>query len=182
MTTSLRAGAAAGKLSWHETILRLAFGYLAAGEFAMPIPEFDDDGLLPVGVHDCTLEEITARFGSSQKADRRHQLCDRLKRFCREVKSTHFIGTVIVGGSFVTANPAPNNIDLILVLRTGLHFAVPLRPFERNVLSRSRVRKRFGFDILLAEESEREMAAYIEFLAQVRDNPGRQKGMLRVKP
>ncbi len=146
----------------------------------MPIPDLDEDGFLPAGVHECTLEEISARFGSSQKIDRRYQFGERLKKFLREVKSTHFIQAIIVGGSFVTANPVPNNVELILVMRTGCRFTLPLRSFELNVLSRSRVRKRFGFDTLLAEADQRELAEYTEFLAQVRDHPGRQKGLLLV--
>jgi hypothetical protein len=32
----------------------------------MPIPPLDEDGLLPEGIHECSLEEIRARFGSFQ--------------------------------------------------------------------------------------------------------------------
>jgi len=40
----------------------------------MPIPDLNEDGLLSEGVHDCTLDEIGARFGRFQVTDRRIQL------------------------------------------------------------------------------------------------------------
>ena len=55
-----------------------------------------------------------------------------------------------------------------------------LRPFEYNVVSRRRVRKAFGFDILLAEEGQPELDEYISFCTQVRGIPDVHKGLLRV--
>ncbi len=50
----------------------------------MAIPSLDSEGFLPVGVHDCTLDEIGARFGTFQRSDRRPQLFARLQAFVAE--------------------------------------------------------------------------------------------------
>ncbi|MGH9835208.1 MAG: DUF6932 family protein [Blastocatellia bacterium] len=38
------------------------------------LPEFDEDGDLPVGIHEATLAEIEERFGRSTVSDRRVRL------------------------------------------------------------------------------------------------------------
>ena len=74
----------------------------------MPIPAFDEHGLLPVGVHDCTLDEIKASFGSfqgSQGSDRRPQLFAKLESFVAEARAARLVRSIIVDGSFVTTKP-----------------------------------------------------------------------------
>ncbi|MBI1924574.1 hypothetical protein HYR99_10015 [Candidatus Poribacteria bacterium] len=78
----------------------------------MPIPNFDEKGLLPPGVHDCSLEEIMERFGTFQVTDCRVGLYAQLQAFLEEVRSTRLAVAVIVDGSFVTSKPAPEDIDL----------------------------------------------------------------------
>lgn len=146
----------------------------------MPIPDLNDDGLLPEGIHDCSFAELVERFGQFRKSDCRRRLTKRLEEFFREVGATGFAVSVIVDGSFVTAKAEPNDIDLVLVLRAGHNFSTTVRPFEYNVLSRRRVRKSYGFDMLLAEEGQPEFAEFIEFFTQVRGDPDVRKGLLRV--
>jgi Family of unknown function (DUF6932) len=38
------------------------------------IPSFDQNGNLPEGIHDCTVDEAGERFGSFQRAVQRRQL------------------------------------------------------------------------------------------------------------
>ena len=38
----------------------------------------------------------------------------------------------------------------------------------------------YGFDILLAQDGQPELQEYIAFFSQVRGEPGRTKGMLRI--
>jgi len=88
---------------------------------------------------------------------------------------------VLVDGSFVTAKPEPNDIDLILVVPAGHDFSVDLRPIEYNVLSQRRVRRRFGLDLLVARTDSEEYRRYVEFFQQVRLEPGGKKGILRIR-
>ena len=145
----------------------------------MPIPALDD-GLLPPGVHQCTMQEIHDTFGTFQLSSRRCRLFEQLETFVSEIKSTGLVVAVIVDGSFVTGKPEPNDIDLILILPAQHDFSSELRPHVYNVLSRRQVRKRHGFDILIAVEGEPELVKHREFFARVRGQPRCEKGLLRV--
>ena len=79
----------------------------------MAIPELNDDGLLPEGLHECSLGEILERFGRFQQSDRRRRLGQRLQEFLGDVGSTGLAVAVVIDGSFVTGKPEPNDIDLV---------------------------------------------------------------------
>ena len=82
----------------------------------MSIPALNQDGLLPEGIHDCTLEEIKARFGSFQATDQRPRLLARLESFLAEVRAAGLVRSVLVDGSFVTSKADPHDIDLVVVV------------------------------------------------------------------
>lgn len=81
---------------------------------------------------------------------------------------------------FTTAKDRPNDIDLIVVVRSGHDFLVDLRPFEYNMLSKRQIRRQYGFDVLVAEEGRPEFDEYVDFFAQVRGDPTGRKGMVQV--
>ena len=137
--------------------------------------------MLPKGIHDCTLEEIKARFGSFQWSDRRPQLFARLENFLREARATGLVLSVVVNGRFVTAKPDPNDIDLIVVVAADHDFGAELSPGEYAVLSKRRVRRRHGFDVLVARADSDQYRRYERFFQQIRFAPGRAKGILRIK-
>ena len=148
----------------------------------MPIPEFDEHGLLPIGVHDCTAAEVAARFGVFQGNEQRPRLMAKLTDFLKEVRASGIVREVFVDGSFVTEEPSPNDIDLIVVLPSTHDHAADLLPLQYNVVSRKRVRSRFGFDTVSVRQCTTEHAASIEFFQQVRGEPGLRKGILRLTP
>ena len=147
----------------------------------MPIPNLDPSGFLPVGVHDCTLDEIKLRFGAFRGHDQRVQLFNRLVAFMREAKNSGIMKSVIVNGSFVTAAERPNDIDIILVVAEEHDFTADLSPATYNVVSRHRVHQRFGFDLLVARDKSVEYARWIAFFQEVKLEPGRKKGILQVR-
>lgn len=147
----------------------------------MPIPALDDFGLLPVGVHDCLLEEVRTRFGMFQTTDRRPRLFEKLQAYVHDVGQCAWIVAIVIDGSFITAAPQPNDIDLILVLEAGHDFSAELRPFEYNLLSRRQARRIYGFDVLVAVEGSGSYAEYLDFFSQVRGDPDRRKGLLRLR-
>ena len=100
----------------------------------MPIPPFEQSGLLPPGVHGCTLEEIKLRFGSFQSSDRRPLLFLNLEKFVTEARASGIVRNLIVNGSFVTAETAPNDIDLIVIVPSEHDFTIDLSPGAYNVL------------------------------------------------
>jgi hypothetical protein len=162
----------------------------------MPIPKLDENGLLPVGIHDCTFAELEAEFGQNHwVADEasetrrevlcphRGRLCDRLRVYLAELRSVGFDVEVLVNGSFVTIKPDPNDIDLIVVLPAGHDFsrALPLR--EYNLLSRRRLREAgYPFDVLVAAEGDTAYETALRLFRRVRDRDDLSKGLLRVRP
>ncbi len=146
----------------------------------MSIPSFNEHGWLPAGVYDCALDEAMARFGSFQGSDRRPRLWNRFIEFMVEAKRSELVKLVLPDGSFVTAEPNPNDIDLVIVLDAAHDFSANLRPGQYNLLAQKRVRSRFGFDIVTVKDGSDNMQQAIEFFQQVRQRPGLKKGILRV--
>jgi hypothetical protein len=104
----------------------------------------------------------------------------RLEAFLSEAKASRLVVSVVVDGSFVTAKPEPNDIDLILVVAADHSFVADLSPLEYNVLSKRRVHRRYGFDLLVACADSEEYRRYVLFFQQIRFAPGRSKGILRI--
>lgn len=146
----------------------------------MPIPRFEKTGLLPAGIHDCTLEEIKARFASFQGSDRRPRLWVQFTAFCREAKASGVIESLLLDGSFVTATAAPNDIDVLVVVFAAHDFGAELPLQQYNILAQRRVRRRFGLDIVVVKNGTDNLAQAVAFFTQVRQQPGATKGLLRL--
>jgi hypothetical protein len=144
------------------------------------IPAFNEHGCLPEGIYDCTMDEAAQRFGVFQSSDRRPQLWDKFIEFMREAESGGLIDAVLLNGSFVTAENEPNDIDFVVVVSSDHDFSAEFQPSEYNVLSKRQVHRRFGFDLLVARSESEEYRRYLEFFQQVRLEPGRKKGILRI--
>ena len=78
----------------------------------MPIPALNADGLLPLGIFDCTLAEVRERFGSIQISDLRRRLFARLEELTGAMQRSGLFKALLVDWSFVTGKSAPNDIDL----------------------------------------------------------------------
>src|ERR1044072_7429317 len=115
------------------------------------IPALEENGLLPEGIHDCSLAEAEARFGRFQESDRRPHLWNRFMEFIREAKASGLIESIVIDGSFVTAKSSPNDIDLILLVSATYDFTADLPPHQYNILAQQRVRRRFQLDIVVTK-------------------------------
>jgi predicted nucleotidyltransferase len=85
------------------------------------LPSFNDEGELPVGVHSATLSHVHDRFG--QGSLQRRAVADRLKRIYELVASTGHLARFVVFGSFVTAKPEPNDIDIVILMEDAFDLA-----------------------------------------------------------
>ena len=97
-----------------------------------------------------------------------------------EIRSSDLAVQVYVDGSFATDKPDPSDVDLIIALPKDHAWDTDLRPDQYNVLSRRRVRNRYGIDVLVAPEGSRALEEYLAFFSQVRHRPGLRKGVIRL--
>lgn len=77
-------------------------------------PEFDNNGDLPVGIHQATLAEVLQRFGTGTV--QRHLVGQRLERIYKLAVSTGQVVRFVVFGSFVTAKPDPGDVDIFMLM------------------------------------------------------------------
>jgi predicted nucleotidyltransferase len=81
----------------------------------MPLPDFNEFGDLPEGVYQASFEEVVARFGAG--SDQRRAVTDRLRRIVELAVGTGSLDRLIVFGSYVSDALAPNDVDVILIMR-----------------------------------------------------------------
>lgn len=148
---------------------------------ALPIPEFGPDGVLPAGIHECTIDEIKERLGSFRGSDRRPRLFRGLSSYVEDVRAAGVADSLIVNGSFVTDTESPNDIDVLLLLRSDVAPGADLPPFQYNARSRRYVRKSYDLDFLVGFPDHASSTAAIEFFTRVKGRPGLEKGVLRVR-
>ncbi len=145
--------------------------------FSMPIPDFDANGFLPVGVFDCTLDEIRDRFTSNMQ---RRVLFKDLQFYVGSVQKADRIVGLMVDGSFTTDDPSPSDIDLIVII-DGSALNRAMTPFEYGVMSARRVAKRYSaLELQIVRENSVELRQYIEHFQKVKHRPGMTKGLLKV--
>lgn len=80
------------------------------------IPQFNDSGVLPPGVHPATLTEIEARFGLEPEI-RRVQM--ESVRWMVDLAVRAGAERIVLNGSFVTDIIEPNDVDCVLLFREG---------------------------------------------------------------
>jgi hypothetical protein len=117
----------------------------------MPIPDLDENGLLPPGVFECNLSDVRKRFGAFQASDRRPRLFARLEDLVFEMGQSGLFESIVIDGSFTTGKNAPNDIDLVAIMPQEHDFERELSATEYAMVSRSLLRRRFGFDVVLAK-------------------------------
>jgi hypothetical protein len=162
----------------------------------MPVPDLNEHGLLPVGIHDCTFQELQAVFGRNQwvpdpqsesrrevLCPQRDRLCDRLGDYLVRLRAVRLPVEVLIDGSFVNGKADPNDVDLIVVLPADHDFSRDLAAQEYNLLSKRRVRDDgFPFDLLVVANGGTAYQVAVRLFQRVRDRDNLQKGLLRVRP
>lgn len=77
------------------------------------IPEFDENGYLPAGVHPATLAEIEVRFG--RESELRRVQFESL-RWMVDLAVKAGVLRIIINGSYVTDVYEPNDVDCVLLI------------------------------------------------------------------
>jgi hypothetical protein len=79
----------------------------------MPIPAFNDFGILPMGLHNCTLEEAKNFFSWN---DHRVEVWEQFSGFLEWAESMPKHAVLFVDGSYVTDKTLPNDVDVAIDL------------------------------------------------------------------
>ena len=129
----------------------------------MPLPDLNADGDLPPGIYAVAWGEVAERFGASEG---QREVCTRRLAHVRELaRRTACLKRFVVFGSFVTAKPEPNDVDVILIMDDT--FRLENCPMEsRALFDHAVAQARFQASIfwmrpaLLIGESVEEFIAY----------------------
>ncbi len=77
-------------------------------------PDFNEQGELPPGIYQGTLQEVIERFG--KETPRRVLMSQRVERIYALAVKTGHVRRFILFGSFVTAKPDPGDVDIFLLM------------------------------------------------------------------
>jgi hypothetical protein len=81
----------------------------------MPVPDFTESGILPAGIHDCTIQEAQQLLSSN---DHRAKIWTGFQGFLNWAGQFPNLGAIYIDGSYVTDKPLPNDVDVVLDITT----------------------------------------------------------------
>jgi hypothetical protein len=114
------------------------------------LPALNSDGNLPEGVHLATEDEVLTRFDTPSA--RRQWLGEQLRSLVALAKSTGQLARVLLWGSFVTSKEVPNDLDVLLGMRT--EFAIEAVPTSAHIVfDHVQARLRFQADVCWTKAS-----------------------------
>lgn len=145
----------------------------------MPIPELNENGHLPEGIYECSLEELETRFGKFQSSDLRVKLFESLNNYIEELKTSEIGKYLIIDGSFTTNKDRPGDIDLLLVLNEDVNLEEIVPPFKYNLRSKKYLKKHYPFDFYFGYEEDDSSLKMINLFYKVKDSP-LKKGFLKI--
>lgn len=138
------------------------------------IPDLNEDGLLPPGVHPASLEEIRQRFG--RKNAQRSRLFEGLARALQNLREAS-VKRVYVDGSFVTDKPFPKDVDGCWEADSSIDLGKLDAVFLDFSDHRRQMKDRYGVDFFPASSVEgNTRQVFLDFFQIDRD--GRSKGVL----
>ena len=79
----------------------------------MTIPNFDEHGNLPPGIHRASLDEIVERFIQPRSLVREERT-KHLKKFVQFVQC--FANAIYINGSYTTSKLSPSDVDILVIL------------------------------------------------------------------
>lgn len=139
----------------------------------MALPQFRQDGTLPVGEHLATWAEFASRFGGT---NHRTALLGGLRSVLAELERVG-CPTAWIDGSFVTSKPEPNDFDMCWDAR-GVDDAGLDPVFFNFANKRAAQRARYGGEMFPADApADTQGTTYRQFFQQ---RYGVAKGIVRI--
>ena len=131
------------------------------------LPDFNDDGLLPAGIHLATIEEFEERFVFFGRTDRRFRLFESICSLHEAAQRSGIVRQMLIGGSYVTSIPEPNDFDCILVFDASIQ-GLDLPPTEYNLIAADMARRIYRGDIYPVLDGSEQADQMIEFFQTTR--------------
>lgn len=141
----------------------------------MPIPDFNPDGFLPMGLHLATWQELRAKFGTSEH---RRSLLRLLHSALTELKRCGCV-LAYIDGSFTTNKVSPSDYDMCWST-AGVDDGI-LDPVLLTFSDgRKAMKAKYGGDIFPADCIEGKSGkVFLDFFQIVKDT-GDQKGIIEL--
>ena len=145
----------------------------------MPLPNLNHAGELPEGIHPATIDEIVAQFGSG--TEQRIIVTERLQRIYQLAKDTGHLQQLIVFGSYITAKPKPNDIDVVIIFDDDFDMAACSEDVKK-LLNHQQAATEFGASVFWIRPSLLFLETVDEFIAgwQVKRD-GTHRGIIEVR-
>ena len=145
----------------------------------MSLPNLNHQGELPEGIHKTTIDEVVSQFGSG--TSQREVVTARLQRIYQLAKGTGYLQRFLIFGSYITAKPEPNDIDVVLVFDDDFNMAVCSEEVKK-LLSHQLAATEFGASIFWIRPSLLFLQTLDEFIEgwQVKRD-GTLRGIVEVK-
>ena len=145
----------------------------------MALPNLNDAGELPIGIHQATIDEVIAQFGSGTL--QREVVTARLQRIYQIAKDTGNLQQLIIFGSYITAKPEPNDVDVVIIFNDDFDLTVCSEEVK-GLLSHQRAENEFGASIFWIRPSLLLLETLDEFIEswQVKRD-GTRRGIIEVR-
>lgn len=144
----------------------------------MAVPNLAN-GVLPRGVHDCTLTEAQSAFGHGNPHPRRADLWQGLLTFLQVIQpicGPDKFHTLYIDGSYTTDKEAPNDIDI--VLEAALPGSRAVRVIQNHgllhILDEVQTQTMYGLHVFVAFPND---GPWIKFFQRIKPAEAQQRGM-----
>ena len=139
------------------------------------IPELNENGLLPPGIHECTIIEVQTKFAYN---NRRREIFSGLLLLIKDLK-TIFSTAVYLDGSFVTSKVLPNDIDVCWDEGTGTKYQYEFVQMP-ILFNRDQAKLKYKADVFPANFMESgSQILFIDFFQEDKTT-GERKGILKI--
>jgi hypothetical protein len=144
----------------------------------MSLPQFNRNGELPDGLYRARLHEILTRFGCG--SPQRRRASENLLRVFETAYNSSFLERFFIFGSYVTAAPAPEDVDVLLVLRDSFR-AADCDAQGASLFDHERAQKEFGASVFAIRAASIRFLTDEEFLANWGLKPdGKRRGIVEL--
>ena len=145
----------------------------------MPLPNLNHAGELPIGIHQATINEVIAQFGSGTL--QREIVTARLQRIYQIAKRTGNLQRLIIFGSYITAKSEPNDVDVVIIFSDDFDLTVCSEDVKW-LLNHQKAENEFGASIFWIRPSLLLLETLDEFIEswQVKRD-GTRRGIIEVR-